>query len=293
MLGYSLLLVSLLGITRVAGHDWALGACPSVKPVDNLAVDKFLGLWYVIEQFDTSSLCLTMVRWPLSQYIRVRWPLNLAGKGDYIVFDTDYTHYAGIYECQAVTSLMHRKSASILSREPTLSPDYVDRVKRRLTSFGIDLRHLDRISHEGCRSKADADVNLHVDGDTLTNVMSGARDGIEDAANTFINGIRGIATTVSNVTQNTFNNFPGITTSTFGNTVTNTPSTGFGGSSTTTTSPATTKSVDVNIRTGSTVPDEDVNSVLTEDNLEENFYSVANSSITPSEDEIYRVVRTE
>ena len=39
-----------------------------------------------------------------------------------IIFDTDYDNYAGIYDCQAITFFVHRQSAAILSRKPTLDP---------------------------------------------------------------------------------------------------------------------------------------------------------------------------
>lgn len=53
----------------------------------------------------------------------------MAGKGDYVVYDTDYDTYAAIYECQQLSSLMHRKSASILSRTPSLDQTFVNRVR--------------------------------------------------------------------------------------------------------------------------------------------------------------------
>lgn len=53
----------------------------------------------------------------------------MAGKGDYVVYDTDYDTYAAIYECQQLSSLMHRKSASILSRTPALDQTFVNRVR--------------------------------------------------------------------------------------------------------------------------------------------------------------------
>ncbi|KAF2366362.1 Lipocalin/cytosolic fatty-acid binding domain [Trinorchestia longiramus] len=370
-----LLLLFMTTIASTQGHDWALGACPSVKPLDNLAVDKFLGFWYVIEQFDTSSLCLTLNYTRVSESelkvtklrqfsaldrvgiehtnsysgdldmphendlarMRVKWPLNIAGKGDYIVFDTDYTNYAGIYECQTVTALMHRKSAAILSREPTLAPEFVDRVKRRLTSFGISTRHFDRVSHQGCRSRADADVNLHVDGDTFTSVVSGARDGIEDAASTFMKGIRDLATTVSSATQNTFNSFQGGDSDTASKNegelqkpVEETINEGLGAAGETinkgveTVEETLKKGVEaaeealgdavdkvedaltgVNEFTierngdknapadGTPLPDENINSVHTDDSLQENFYAVQNAPELPAGDVIDTVVRVE
>merc|ERR1711942_43982 len=167
-------------------------------------------MWYVIEQFDTSSSCLTLNYTRVSDTqlkvtkarqfylidavgiehtnsytgtldipdgdnqgaMRVKWPLNLAGKGDYVVIDTDYTGYAGIYECQRITSLMHRQSATILSRTPYLNVTFIDRIKRRLRSFDIDDSDFDQVAHESCISRADSDFNINVDEDTFKKIVS-------------------------------------------------------------------------------------------------------------------------
>jgi len=195
-----------------------------------------MGLWYVIEQFDTSSSCLTLNYSKVSDtqlkvtkarqfylldaagldhtnsytgsldipdgdnqgQMRVKWPLNFAGKGDYIVIDTDYTGYAGIYECQRITSLAHRQSATILSRTPTLNQTFVDRIKRRLRSFDIDDDDFDKITHESCISKSDSDLNINVDENTFKKVISGTVEGVKDVANTVADGVRDVADAVGN-----------------------------------------------------------------------------------------------
>lgn len=230
-----LLVVLFVGVAQ--GHDWGWGICPRVDPVPNLSVDKFMGLWYVIQQFDTSSSCLTLNYTRVSDtqlkvtkarqfylldavgmehtnsyagtldipdgdnqgQMRVKWPLNFAGKGDYVVIDTDYTGYAGIYECQRITSLMHRQSATILSRTPTLNVTFIDRIKRRLASFDIDDHDFDQVAHESCISRSDSDLNINVDENTFKKVISGTIEGVKDIANTVADGVRGVADVVGPV----------------------------------------------------------------------------------------------
>ena len=55
---------------------------------------------------------------------------DVAGKSDYIAFSTDYDNYGAIYRCQRVL-FGHRRSASILSRRPTLDQIYIDKVGYR------------------------------------------------------------------------------------------------------------------------------------------------------------------
>ncbi|XP_042858117.1 apolipoprotein D-like [Penaeus japonicus] len=238
-----MLFASIVAVAGLLGsvhaHDWGFGKCPRADPFPNLSVEKFLGLWYVIEQFDTSSTCLTLnysresdtqlkVTKSRQLYLldslnidhtndytgtldipdgenagkmRVKWPLNVAGKGDYVVFDTDYDTYAAIYECQQLSSIMHRKSAAILARTPALDQTFVDRVKRRLGSFSIDTSHFDVVGHSSCTSRSDSDLNINIDDDTFKKIMSGASEGIKNVASTVADGASNLADTVVDVTR--------------------------------------------------------------------------------------------
>lgn len=53
---------------------------------------------------------------------------DVAGKADYTVLTTDYTGHAVVFECQQLSPLLHRKSAAILSRDPTLDDTEKQRV---------------------------------------------------------------------------------------------------------------------------------------------------------------------
>ncbi len=52
---------------------------------------------------------------------------GLAGKADYVAFATDYENYGAIYSCQSIL-FGHRRSASILSRRPTLDQPFINKV---------------------------------------------------------------------------------------------------------------------------------------------------------------------
>lgn len=52
---------------------------------------------------------------------------GLAGKADYVVFATDYENYGAVYSCQSIL-FGHRRSASILSRRPTLDQPFINKV---------------------------------------------------------------------------------------------------------------------------------------------------------------------
>lgn len=65
---------------------------------------------------------------------------GLAGKADYVVFATDYDNYGAIYSCQSVL-FGHRRTASILSRRPTLDQMYINKVFQIQNSNGINLAY--------------------------------------------------------------------------------------------------------------------------------------------------------
>ncbi|XP_071533785.1 apolipoprotein D-like isoform X2 [Panulirus ornatus] len=237
------MLVMVMG--AVIGHDWGWGRCPRADPFPKLSVNKLLGLWYVIEQIDTTSTCLTMnfTRVTPTQLkvtksrqlllldtlsiehlnsytatldipdgenagkMRVKWPLNLAGKADYIVFDTDYETYAAIYECQPFTSFAHRQSATILSRSRALNSTIIDKIKQQLKSFGIETQDFDVIDHASCIKPEDSDLRINIDEETLKKILGDAADGFKNVASqlmTFFqvaDGASDFASTVFDVTR--------------------------------------------------------------------------------------------
>jgi len=122
----------------VSGHDSYLGKCPNFKPMDGFDFDRFIGRWYAVEKFDTSSRCLTYdfnenelgerevlqtsvinplkklsvdnkvkykgdLTFPRSSTpadMIVKFPLSVLGSAEYTLMDTDYDNYAMLCTCQ-------------------------------------------------------------------------------------------------------------------------------------------------------------------------------------------------
>ncbi|XP_069678986.1 apolipoprotein D-like [Periplaneta americana] len=225
-----LLAVALATLTTVTGHSYHLGNCPNVESVPNFDMNKFLGKWYVIQKTSTGSKCLTNTyaktnetgRYTITQVsehlilgltslnheytyegvlnipddndpgrMQVRFPLSLAGSASYIVLMTDYENYAGVFTCQKL-AFAHRQSASILSRTPTLDKVYVDKIRSRLSSYGVDPFDLSIIEHSCSPPNEDTlDININPTTFTAGSIAGVVRkagekigDGIEYAADT-------------------------------------------------------------------------------------------------------------
>ncbi|OXA45521.1 apolipoprotein D [Folsomia candida] len=186
-------------------HTMGLGSCPRVEPLKDFNMDKFLGEWYVIQKFATSSSCmkynftqgtdgklrlvqtrqhflldtigvdhiytytgvLTIPDNDRSARMRVKFPLNIAGEADFLVFMTDYSSYAGIFTCQKIL-FGHTKSATILSRKPTLDKAVVNQVRQKLEEEGVDPDDFSVVDQDTCRTKEDSSLNVKIDDKTFS-----------------------------------------------------------------------------------------------------------------------------
>nr|XP_053650406.1 apolipoprotein D-like [Cherax quadricarinatus] len=231
--------------STVSAHKWGWGSCPRVDPTPKLDVDNILNQWYVVEQFDTTSTCLTLnyTRVSATQLkvtksrqlvlldslsiehtnsytgtldipdgdnagrMRVKWPLNIAGKSDYIVFDIDGKTYAAVYDCQQITSLAHRHSAAILSRTPSLPAETITKIKQKLQTYNINTKNFDKIDHSVCIRRDDSDLNINIDEDTFKKLISGASESFQTVATQLMtiflvaNGANNFANTVVDFTK--------------------------------------------------------------------------------------------
>lgn len=79
---------------------------------------------------------------------------------------TDYDTYAGIFTCQKL-AFAHRQSATILSRTRTLDQPQVDKIRQRLSQFGVDPFDLSIISQSGCPNGNNT-VDINIDPNTFT-----------------------------------------------------------------------------------------------------------------------------
>lgn len=193
-------------VTLAAGHTYKTGECPPVEPMSDFDMQKFLGVWYVIQKTGTASTCVIYnitkgedpgeyaieqlsQRAPLSigpfkhEYsytgkltvtdrdvparMTVRFPLSVAGTAKFVVFMSDFNTYAGVFSCQKIP-LGHRQSSTILSRTRDLDKIYVDKIRNRLAGFSVDPFDLSIINQTGCPKEGEAGWNIHVDSNTFS-----------------------------------------------------------------------------------------------------------------------------
>jgi len=186
-----------------ASHTYHLGECPPVEPMSGFEMSQFLGPWYVVQKTSTGSRCLTYnfteAKEPgeflieqasehpvlgiasvdnIYQYtgtlkvkrpetparMTVKYPLSIAGTATFTVFMTDYKTYAGIYTCQKLPA-SNRRSVSILSRKSTLDKMYLDKIRARVSSFGVNPYDLSLIDHKGCPNEG---LTFGIDGETFS-----------------------------------------------------------------------------------------------------------------------------
>jgi len=184
-------------------HTMGFGSCPRIDPVKQFSMDKFMGDWYAIQKFATSSSCmkynftkgvdgklrlvqtrqhfildtigvdhiytytgtLSVPDSETAGRMRVKFPLNVAGDSEFVVFMTDYETYAGIFTCQKVL-FGHSKSATILSRKPTLDKAVVNQIRQRLEEEGVDPDDFSIVDQSKCI--AESNLNVKIDDKTFS-----------------------------------------------------------------------------------------------------------------------------
>ncbi|XP_047485556.1 apolipoprotein D-like [Penaeus chinensis] len=182
----ALLLVALAAAAAPSrAHEILWGSCPSVEPVADFDMERFSGLWYLIEKFDNDESCVT---WNISKgsepnswvllerkgsgflstvgldqddlhtaaitldpgrpgVMQISWRLNIVGSYQMTVHSTDYDRFAGAFECQQV-ALFQRQQATVLSRKPNLQIDL--RQMARLDRGDIRVEYYRPVYHGGC-----------------------------------------------------------------------------------------------------------------------------------------------
>lgn len=207
---YEITILVLLAFSgNVLSHTYHLGACPVVEPMPGFDMNQMLGVWYVIQKTSTASHCITynftrtdepgtyqleqvsqhfiLGLTPLKHDYRytgilsipdpavparmkVRFPLSVAGSASYTVLTTDYRTHAAVFTCQKL-AFANRRSATILSRTKELDKMYVDKIRTKLSSYGIDPYDLSIISQTECPKHPDGStegVNINIDPNTFS-----------------------------------------------------------------------------------------------------------------------------
>ncbi|XP_034181169.1 apolipoprotein D-like [Osmia lignaria lignaria] len=215
-------------------HTYHMGACPIVEPMQGFQMNRFLGVWYVIQKTATASKCITynytrgeeageyvvtqdsdhpvLGLTPLKhEYhytgelsvpepstpgrMQVRFPLSIAGSASHVVFNTDYDNFAAIFSCQKL-AFAHRQSATILSRHRDLDKIYVDQIRKQLNSFGVDAFDLSIIPQSGC-PKGNNTLDINVDPNTFTSENLG--NAVRKAGEKLGDGVQWVANAGSKV----------------------------------------------------------------------------------------------
>ncbi|CAB3220644.1 unnamed protein product [Arctia plantaginis] len=215
-------------IAGAYGHTYHLGACPTVEPMHGFEMNKLLGVWYVIQKTSTASNCITYNftktdepgKYELEQLsqhfilgltplkhdyrykgiltvpdpavparMKVRFPLSVAGTASYTILMTDYTSHAVVFTCQKL-AFAHRRSATILSRTKELDRIYLEKMRNKLSSFGVDPYDLSIISQNDCPKHLNGtegvNINIHPETFSSHNIGEAVRktggaiaDGVE------------------------------------------------------------------------------------------------------------------
>lgn len=174
---------------------------------------QFLGVWYAIQKTSTASECVIynisqvepgqyLIQQLSQDYLiglapvshrysytgelevkdsdvpakmTVRFPLNvLPGDALFKVFMTDYDNYAGIFSCQKLP-VAHRQSATILSRTKDMDKAYVDKIRARLNSYGVDAFDLSIINQSNCPTiTGDTKINVEINPETFSSQNIGS-----------------------------------------------------------------------------------------------------------------------
>lgn len=105
----------------------------------------------------------------------VKFPLNvLPGEAIFKIFMTDYENYAGIFSCQKLP-IAHRQSATILSRTKDMDRAYVDKIRTRLSSYGVNAFDLSIINQGSCPSpNNESRVNVEINPETFSSQNIGS-----------------------------------------------------------------------------------------------------------------------
>lgn len=190
-------------MTAVAGHKYEFGSCKRANVMEDFDMGRFLGKWYVVGGFGTSSTCLEFTYSQNSDgdyevkeskelnlpemvgldykysvvgtlkpasdspaKFRVTFPTNPL-KADYQVLGTDYDNYAAIYHCQSFGGVFRRKNVYALTKNLADAMVAFNKTKLRMEAAdaGLSSDSFKLISHEDCVTPEDADIHTNFDGE--------------------------------------------------------------------------------------------------------------------------------
>ncbi|XP_026284936.1 apolipoprotein D [Frankliniella occidentalis] len=149
--------------TRVGEAERAAGD----YRVEQISEHLLLGLTSVDHKYRYSGLLRVNPDSDSAANMTVQFPLSVAGSASYRVFMTDYDTYAAIFTCQRL-AFANRQSVSILARKRTLDKQYIDKIRNRMSTLGVDPFDLSIISQDRCVVEKTEGVDINIDEDTFT-----------------------------------------------------------------------------------------------------------------------------
>ncbi|XP_064087167.1 apolipoprotein D-like [Macrobrachium nipponense] len=201
----------LVGLALAAETFW--GRCPTAPAKNDFDMEKFEGIWYLQETFDSGEKCatwnitkgtepntwkvieekesgainavglthsdfnsgtITMKNPSKPSQLRIFWPISaIAGDGALTIYSTDYDTYAGVFECQNV-GFFHRQNGIVLSRKPILEVEH--RQNARIQTPRIKVEYYQRVMQGNCRYKYNNGTNITGTGDW--NIPVRGQDGV-------------------------------------------------------------------------------------------------------------------
>lgn len=147
---------------------------PGQYVIQQLSQDYLIGLAPVSHRYSYTGE-LEVKDSDVPAKMTVKFPLNiLPGDAIFKVFMTDYEHYGAIFSCQKLPG-SHRQSATILSRTKDLDKAYVDKIRTRLQSYGVDPFDLSIINQSNCPSLTqETKINVDITPDTFSSQNIGS-----------------------------------------------------------------------------------------------------------------------
>lgn len=135
--------------------------------IEQISEHLLLGLTSVDHKYRYTGLLHVNPGATTNANMTVHFPLSVAGSASYRIFMTDYTTYAAIFTCQKL-AFANRQSVSILARQRTLDKQYLDKIRNRLSSLGVDPFDLSIIDQSNCAVEKPDVRDIHIDEDTFT-----------------------------------------------------------------------------------------------------------------------------
>ncbi|CRK92605.1 CLUMA_CG006171, isoform A [Clunio marinus] len=153
--------IVMFGITSVTAFQFKAGQCPEVTPMRDFDMNRFLGLWHVVEgtltnksiecltfnvtKLDSNTFAMTQLPQNLTSKLipehdipgRMNIGVNASSDANFSVLITDYNNFAGFFICKNSSVGNFYRAAAVLSRTKQLSSLQHNIVKEYFHSYDV------------------------------------------------------------------------------------------------------------------------------------------------------------